>query len=55
MSTISERSGMTGKAAFTEQEWKTILEGPPSAGVEVSPPEQAAIGEISTSLRATTA
>ena len=26
---------MTGKAAFTEQEWKTILEGPPSAGMIV--------------------
>jgi hypothetical protein len=24
---------MTGKAAFSEQEWKTILEGPPSAGM----------------------
>ena len=26
---------MTGKAAFTESEWKTILEGPPSAGMIV--------------------
>lgn len=26
---------MTGKAAFTEEEWKTILEGPPSAGMIV--------------------
>jgi hypothetical protein len=26
---------MTGRAAFTEQEWKTILEGPPSAGMIV--------------------
>ncbi len=26
---------MTRKAAFTEQEWKTILEGPPSAGMIV--------------------
>ena len=26
---------MTGKADFTEQEWKTILEGPPSAGLIV--------------------
>ena len=24
---------MTGKAAISEQEWKTILEGPPSAGM----------------------
>jgi len=24
---------MTGKAAFSEQKWKTILEGPPSAGM----------------------
>ena len=24
---------MTGKAAFSEEEWKTILEGPPSAGM----------------------
>ena len=26
---------MTGKAAFTEQEWETVLQGPPSAGVIV--------------------
>jgi hypothetical protein len=26
---------MTSKADFTEQEWKTILEGPPSAGMIV--------------------
>jgi hypothetical protein len=26
---------MTGKADFTEQEWDTILEGPPSAGLIV--------------------
>jgi hypothetical protein len=26
---------MTGKADFTEQEWKTILEAPPSAGLVV--------------------
>jgi len=26
---------MTGKAAFTEQEWKLVLEGPPSAGMIV--------------------
>lgn len=26
---------MTGKAAFTEEEWKTVLEGPPSAGMIV--------------------
>ena len=26
---------MTGKADFTEQEWKTVLEGPPSAGMIV--------------------
>jgi hypothetical protein len=26
---------MTGKADFTEEEWKTILEGPPSAGLIV--------------------
>jgi hypothetical protein len=26
---------MTGKADFTEEEWKTILEGPPSAGLLV--------------------
>ncbi len=26
---------MTGKADFTEPEWKTILEGPPSAGMIV--------------------
>ena len=24
---------MTGKADFTEQEWDTVLEGPPSAGI----------------------
>jgi hypothetical protein len=24
---------VTGKAAFSEEEWKTILEGPPSAGM----------------------
>jgi hypothetical protein len=27
--------GVTGKADFTEEEWKTILEGPPSAGLIV--------------------
>ena len=27
---------MTGKADFTEEEWKTVLEGPPSAGVIVA-------------------
>jgi hypothetical protein len=27
---------MTGKTDFTEQEWKTVLEGPPSAGVIVA-------------------
>ena len=26
---------MTGKADFSEEEWKTILEGPPSAGLVV--------------------
>jgi hypothetical protein len=26
---------MTGKADFTEEEWKTVLEGPPSAGLLV--------------------
>lgn len=26
---------MTGKADFTEDEWKTVLEGPPSAGLMV--------------------
>ena len=26
---------MTGKSAFTEQEWKTVLEGPPVAGMLV--------------------
>jgi hypothetical protein len=26
---------MTGKADFTEEEWKTILEAPPSAGLVV--------------------
>jgi hypothetical protein len=26
---------LTGKADFTDQEWKTVLEGPPSAGVIV--------------------
>ena len=26
---------MTGKAAFTQQEWETVLQGPPSAGVIV--------------------
>ena len=26
---------MTGKADFTEEEWKTVLEGPPSAGLIV--------------------
>jgi hypothetical protein len=26
---------MTGKAAFTEQEWETVLGGPPSAGMIV--------------------
>ena len=26
---------MTGKADFTEEEWKTVLEGPPSAGTIV--------------------
>ena len=26
---------MTDKAAFTEEEWKTVLEGPPSAGMIV--------------------
>jgi hypothetical protein len=26
---------MTGKAAFTEQEWHTVLAGPPSAGIIV--------------------
>lgn len=26
---------MTGKADFTEEEWKTVLEGPPSAGLVV--------------------
>jgi hypothetical protein len=28
-----ERSDMTSKADFTEQEWNTVLEGPPSAGM----------------------
>ncbi len=27
---------MTSKADFTDQEWKTVLEGPPSAGVIVA-------------------
>ena len=27
---------MTGKADFTEEEWKTVLEGPPSAGLIVA-------------------
>jgi hypothetical protein len=26
---------MTGKADFTDEEWKTVLEGPPSAGLVV--------------------
>jgi hypothetical protein len=26
---------VTGKADFTEEEWKTVLEGPPSAGLIV--------------------
>jgi hypothetical protein len=26
---------MTGKSDFTEEEWKTVLEGPPSAGLVV--------------------
>ena len=26
---------MTGKADFTEEEWKVVLEGPPSAGMIV--------------------
>jgi hypothetical protein len=33
----SERKedGMTGKADFTESEWQTVLEGPPTAGLIV--------------------
>ena len=27
---------MTGKSDFTDEEWKTVLEGPPSAGVIVA-------------------
>ena len=27
---------MTGKGDFTEEEWETVLEGPPSAGIIVS-------------------
>src|SRR2546423_9587607 len=27
---------MTGKADFTEEEWKQVLEGPPSAGMMVA-------------------
>ena len=27
---------MTGKSDFTEEEWKTVLEGPPSAGLIVA-------------------
>jgi hypothetical protein len=27
---------MTGKADFSEEEWETVLEGPPSAGIIVS-------------------
>ena len=27
---------MTGRSDFTDQEWKTVLEGPPSAGVIVA-------------------
>src|SRR5438270_14085782 len=31
-----ERSGpMTGKTDFTEEEWKLVLEGPPTAGMVV--------------------
>ena len=31
---------MTGKSDFTEEEWKTVLEGPPSAGVIVAAAER---------------
>jgi hypothetical protein len=34
--TMSERKGgMTGKADFTEDEWRVVLEGPPTAGMIV--------------------
>ena len=31
---------MTGKSDFTDEEWKTVLEGPPSAGVIVAAAER---------------
>src|SRR5919108_6351721 len=31
---------MTGKSDFTEEEWKTVLEGPPSAGLIVASAER---------------
>jgi hypothetical protein len=31
---------MTGKSAFTEQEWQAVLEGPPTAGVIVASAER---------------
>src|SRR6266487_3948566 len=35
--TTSERKGgMTGKADFAEDEWRIVLEGPPSAGMIVA-------------------
>src|SRR5207245_10069541 len=33
--TSERKGGMTGKADFTEQEWRIVLEGPPSAGMIV--------------------
>jgi hypothetical protein len=33
--TSTQEEQMTGKADFTEEEWKTVLEAPPSAGLIV--------------------
>jgi hypothetical protein len=32
---MEQESGMTTKAAFSPEEWKTVLEGPPTAGMIV--------------------
>src|SRR5437867_5017811 len=32
----AHEDGMTAKADFTEEEWRTVLEGPPSAGLVVA-------------------
>src|SRR5919204_5720721 len=38
---VARREGeMTGKSAFTEQEWQAVLEGPPTAGVIVASAER---------------